>query len=601
MGSTIGLQNLILALQQALIPSSYQGVVGIGSAADSVVDALGGFGVNQWANWGIQFASDTATAALRNRWQQIVSNTGTTHALVAALPAVPAPGDTYNIRPFGQQVMDLQAVGGTAQTGADWTPLLQTIGLVADAVVAAGAAGTLSAKARRLTTDLASLLAAAGATADAAVTDPAVAASIVAALKGILTDLGQAADAVVDAGAVGSLSAKLRRATADLGGVLTAIGTTADAAVTDPALAASVVAALKGLLTDLGQAADALVAAGAVGSASAKLRRLSSDIGGVLAATGTTADAAVTDPAVAATLVAALKGLLTDLGQNADALVDAGAVGSVSAKLRRATSDLGGLLTAAGTTADAAVTDPALAATLVSALKGILTDLGQIADAVVVAGATGSVSAKLRRATADLGGVLLAAGTTADAAVADPAVAASIIAAIKGVLTDIGQTTDAAVAAGAVGSVSAKLRRLSTDLVDTLSRNMAQIGGTAQTGQDWTLLLRAIANTSRTMQRIPISVAAAGDTVLIAAVADQRHKIVEVDVQNPVATDNTVIFKDGAVNINGLGWALGEKQGWSFEGDPGRREWVLEVNTAFNINLSAATQISGFVLYYTEA
>jgi len=314
MNDTIGIQNLILALQQALVPSSYAGVVGAGSAADTVVDATGGFSADQWANWGIQFRADTTTAALRGAWQKINSNTGTDLVLAGNLPAVPVAGDTFNIRPFGANVFDLQAVGGTAQTGADWTPLLQTIGLVADAVVAAGATGSLSAKLRRLTTDLDALLTSAGATADAAVTDPTAAASIVAALKGLLTDLGQVADAVVAAGAAGSVSAKLRRLTTDLDAAITRLGATSDAAVADPTAAASAIAALKGILTDLGQTADAVVAAGATGSISAKLRRLTTDLDSAITRLGATNDAAQADPAQAASVIAALKGILTDLG-----------------------------------------------------------------------------------------------------------------------------------------------------------------------------------------------------------------------------------------------------------------------------------------------
>jgi len=121
------------------------------------------------------------------------------------------------------------------------------------------------------------------------------------------------------------------------------------------------------------------------------------------------------------------------------------------------------LETLIGALAAAAVTDPAVAASVIAALKGVLTDLGQISDAATTAGGTGSVSAKLRVMSA-------AIGALADAAVVDPAVSASVIAALKGLLTDIGQTSDAVAAAGAVGSLSAKLRRLTTDLDALLTK-----------------------------------------------------------------------------------------------------------------------------------
>ncbi len=56
---------------------------------------------------------------------------------------------------------------------------------------------------------------------------------------------GAVADAAVAAGAAGSISAKLRRATAQLA----ALGATTDAAEDDPSQTASLVALLKGLLT----------------------------------------------------------------------------------------------------------------------------------------------------------------------------------------------------------------------------------------------------------------------------------------------------------------------------------------------------------------
>jgi hypothetical protein len=65
-------------------------------------------------------------------------------------------------------------------------------------------------------------------------------------------------------------------------------------------------------------------------------------------------------------------------------------------------------------------------------------------------------------------------GALTAAAVTDPAASASAIAALKGILADLGQNTDAAVAAGAIGSLSAKIRRLTTDL-DTLLTKVGEV------------------------------------------------------------------------------------------------------------------------------
>lgn len=56
---------------------------------------------------------------------------------------------------------------------------------------------------------------------------------------------GAVADAAATAGAAGTISAKLRKAT----GQLAALGAAADAAVIDPALTTAMIALLKGILT----------------------------------------------------------------------------------------------------------------------------------------------------------------------------------------------------------------------------------------------------------------------------------------------------------------------------------------------------------------
>lgn len=93
----------------------------------------------------------------------------------------------------------------------------------------------------------------------------------------------------------------------------------------------------------------------------------------------------ISDPTTEAEVapVTAAFGLGTDVkrvpadpfGANVDPAVSAGATGSISAKLRRLTSDIGGILSAIGTTADAA-SITTVTATIVSILKGILNGVG---------------------------------------------------------------------------------------------------------------------------------------------------------------------------------------------------------------------------------
>ncbi len=87
-------------------------------------------------------------------------------------------------------------------------------------------------------------------------------------------------------------------------------------------------------------------------------------------------------------------------------------------------------------------------------LDALQAQIGEISDAAVAAGATGSISAKIRRLTTDLG-ALLTAFNAVDFATQTTLLAETV---------QIGDTDAAVVDAGAVGSLSAKMRRLTTDL-----------------------------------------------------------------------------------------------------------------------------------------
>ena len=112
----------------------------------------------------------------------IASNTATVITMGAlGTGAIVTAGDPYKIK----------SAAGAEATIADGADVTQ--GTIADAVVVAGAAGTLSAKLRRVTTDIGALLGVSGAV----------------------------GDATVAAGAVGTISAKLRRLTTDVAALLT--------------------------------------------------------------------------------------------------------------------------------------------------------------------------------------------------------------------------------------------------------------------------------------------------------------------------------------------------------------------------------------------
>lgn len=107
-----------LAMQNLNTPSNYAGSVGTGSTTTAVVDAVGGFSVNQWTDFAVQFTKNTTTASLQGVWRQITSNTADTLALASALPTDPVQGDSYDIRPFGQQTLNINSMGGEALPGS---------------------------------------------------------------------------------------------------------------------------------------------------------------------------------------------------------------------------------------------------------------------------------------------------------------------------------------------------------------------------------------------------------------------------------------------------------------------------------------------------
>lgn len=147
----------------------------------------------------------------------------------------------------------------------------------------------------------------------------------------------------------------------------------------------------------------------------------------------------------------------------------------------------------------------------------------------------------------------------------------------------VGLVADAAVSTDAPGTLSGKLRGLIKLLVDIISVK--------------------VRGTDRTIQRVSISVAAMGDNTVIAAPGvGNRIKIVHLAYQNTSGSDMTVIWKDGAAAINGLGFVHPNNAGFAFDapGGPGMGEVMLADNAAFVLNLSAAGQVSGYCLYRTD-
>lgn len=189
-------------------------------------------------------------------------------------------------------------------------------GATSDVAVAAGAAGTVSGKLRRISTDLngvGTLLAALEALGDVggdgikedivaiAGTPPSTPGKLdVKAADGDIVVAGALADAAVAAGAAGTLSAKLRRLTADIDAIMSdvaaleALGVAGGAGIKEDIVAIlgtapTVAGKLDTLVADgdnvaLGSVDDGPTTSGGVGSVSSKLRTISEDIDYVLTA-----------------------------------------------------------------------------------------------------------------------------------------------------------------------------------------------------------------------------------------------------------------------------------------------------------------------------
>ena len=100
---------------------------------------------------------------------------------------------------------------------------------------------------------------------------------------------------------------------------------------------------------------------------------------------------------------------------------------------------------------------------------------------------------------------------------------------------------------------------------------------------------------------VPISIATSGDNSIIAAPgAGKRIVIVHLTLNNPIGTTNTVTFKSGANVLSG-GVLLGATGGGLVEQTANQFPVLFcRANEAFIINLSAATSITGYLIYYVE-
>ena len=96
-----------------------------------------------------------------------------------------------------------------------------------------------------------------------------------------------------------------------------------------------------------------------------------------------------------------------------------------------------------------------------------------------------------------------------------------------------------------------------------------------------------------------ISAAALGDNAVVAA-AGAGLKIKVVSYKLVCTAANTVKWRSAAVDLEG-GCAYAANQGVAFASDQKSPLLQTADNAPLNLNLSAATQVSGHVAYFVEA
>lgn len=151
-----------------------------------------------------------------------------------------------------------------------------------------------------------------------------------------------------------------------------------------------------------------------------------------------------------------------------------------------------------------------------------------------------------------------------------------------GVDITLGAIADAIVAAGAAGSISAKLRRTTQGLEDLKTHLESRLAGPT------------VGNSHAV-----INIATAATHEIIAADATKKHKITTIVLT--VAGETNLTFKRATTAMSGAMDFGGTNEPRGMVSNHGIYPLETGVNEAFQITNSAAVQVSGYVIYYTEA
>jgi hypothetical protein len=96
-----------------------------------------------------------------------------------------------------------------------------------------------------------------------------------------------------------------------------------------------------------------------------------------------------------------------------------------------------------------------------------------------------------------------------------------------------------------------------------------------------------------------INVNASGDNAIVAAVSGKKIKVSKAVVINQVATANAVKFRTGSSDLHAA-MPLPLAVGQGITVDAPRDELQTVAGAALNLNLSAATAVTGYVIYTLE-
>ncbi|MFC1999158.1 hypothetical protein ACFLXE_00180 [Chloroflexota bacterium] len=416
------LQSVIDTLKSMTEAAVDAGVPDDNSTVNVLNDAEKNWPVNEFEKLLIEVVYSDGSSEIR----KIQSNTATSITPSAAFSTAPDTTCTYRIAFFGKVGSDITHWGGTALTGRDVSTDLSKLD-IALSTLRDNLRGASSKDLTTLETAVAAVQTSTDALRTAKTIDDIETAVLALRTAKNLDDIVTAVEALRTTSTLDTLEADVA---ALLTGIVLAAGTNLIGKVgidqTTPGTTDKVTANVSHI------GGTALTGR----DISADLKALVDDsIKGILKSIGD---------------IATTENLITRIGATDSAVVDAGAVGSVAAKIRRLTTDLGVALTSLGAT-DAALVDAGAVGSVAAKLRRLTTDLGAaltslgLSDAALVdAGAVGAVQSKLRRLTTDLSATLGLLNTAiTDGAIARQDTASGILAAFEP-KTNYGSSTGAA-------------------------------------------------------------------------------------------------------------------------------------------------------------